>query len=139
MSALDRLEAADVIIRYAACIDERDFERYPSCFRDDVAFHGFASEPIRGIEAWVSFVERAIEPFTGTQHLLGPPAVTLDGDVAELRTDLQAKHFFREPAGRILTLWGTYHSSLTREDGAWRMRRHELVTRATRIGDPYRT
>ena len=83
MSAIDRLEAADVIIRYAACIDERDFERYPSCFRDDVAFHGFASEPIRGIEAWVSFVERAIEPFTGTQHLLGPPAAQSAAIIAD--------------------------------------------------------
>lgn len=134
---LDRLDAADVIVRYAACIDERDWDTYPSCFTPDVELHGFGNRPVCGVDAWLDFVQRALEGFTATQHLLGPPQVSLSGDSAELRTDLQAQHFFRAPAGRILTLWGTYRSSLVRSGDGWRMRRHELVTRATRTSDAF--
>ena len=28
----DRLAAQDVIVQYAACIDDRDFEQYRECF-----------------------------------------------------------------------------------------------------------
>ena len=32
----DRLQAQDVIVRYAACIDDRDFERYRGCFWPEI-------------------------------------------------------------------------------------------------------
>jgi len=127
--------ARDVIVRYAACLDDRDFDTYRDCFATDVELHGFGREAIRGFDAWLEFVKKALAPFEATQHLLGPPLVSPRGEEAELRTELQAQHFFREPRGRILTLWGTYRTSLVREGGVWRIRRHELETRATRISD----
>ena len=136
---LDRLRAADVMNRYAACIDDRDLEMYRRCFVPDVELHGFAPEPIRGVDAWIAFVENVLERFSATQHMLGPPLVTLDGDAATMRTELQAQHFFKEPEGRIFSLWGTYRTALVRNDGGWAMARHELVTRATRTDDVFRT
>ena len=135
----DRFSAQDVIIQYAACIDDRDFDQYRDCFTTDVELHGFGSNVIRGVDDWFDFVHKALENFSATQHLLGPPQVELNGDAAQMRTDLQAQHFFREPKGRIFTLWGTYRTQLVRTDRVWKIKRHELVTRATRTSDPYRT
>ena len=131
-----RTAAQDVILQYAACIDELDFDRYRDCFVDDCEFVGFGRETICGANAWVKFVEKTVEPFSATQHMLGPPLTTIEGERAFLRTDLQAQHFLREPEGRIFTLWGTYRSELSRDAvGNWRMTRHELIVRATRTSD----
>jgi len=135
----ERLQAGDVIVRYAAGIDDGDFEAYRALFADDVEMLGFGPETIRGPEAWIAFVHKALEAFSGTQHMLGPPHVELHGEHAELRCDVQAHHFYREPAGRLMTLWGTYRSSLVRADGAWKIRRHRLDVRGTRVSDPYRS
>jgi hypothetical protein len=134
----DRFSAQDVIIKYAACIDDRDFEKYRECFASDVELHGFGAEVIRGVDVWIDFVHKALSNFFATQHMLGPPQVELNADRAEMRTDLQAQHFLHEPKGRIFTLWGTYRTSLVRTDPAWKIVRHELVTRATRSSDAYR-
>ncbi len=134
----DRFAAQHVIIRYAACIDDRDFERYRECFTTDVELHGFGTEVIRGVDAWIDFVHKALSNFAATQHMLGPPLVEMSGGSAEMRTDLQAQHFLSEPKGRIFTLWGTYRTSLVRIDREWRIKRHELLTRATRSSDAYR-
>jgi 3-phenylpropionate/cinnamic acid dioxygenase small subunit len=134
----DRLEAGDVIVRYASGIDDGDFDAYRALFAEDVELSGFGPETIRGVDAWMAFVDKALAPFSATQHLLGPPHVDLRGARAELRCDLQAQHFFREPAGRLMTLWGTYRSSLVRHGGGWKIQRHQLTVRGTRISDPYR-
>ena len=137
MAAADRLAAQDVIVRYANCIDERDFETYRTCFAPDVVFTGFTPDPVNGIDEWVVFVEKQISAFTHTQHLLGPPSAVADGEDLRLRTDLQASHFFREPEGRIFTLWGVYLTRLVRDgDGEWRMTEHHLDIRATRFDPP---
>ena len=81
----DRLHAQDVIVRYAACIDDRDLTRYRGCFWPEIELHGFGAEPIRGIDAWIEFVVKALDRFRATQHMLGPPDVSLAGDHAELR------------------------------------------------------
>jgi len=134
----EKLEAQELIVRYAACLDERDFDTYRGCFVPEVELHGFGPEVIRGYEAWLAFVEKALAPFEATQHMLGPALVEVNGAEARLRAELQAQHFFREPPGRILSLWGTYRSELVRHDGAWKFRRHALETRARRMSDAFR-
>jgi hypothetical protein len=131
----DQLDACDVIVRYAACIDDRDFVSYRACFTEDVELHGFGAEVIRGVDAWLAFVEKTLEPFAATQHMLGPPQVDLDGSRGTLRAELRAEHFCREPRGRIFTLWGTYRSVLLQREGSWRIQRHQLDVRSTRNTD----
>jgi len=128
----DRQALADLLSTYAACIDDRDMERYRECFEPEVELHGFGRAPIHGVEAWLDFVKRQLAGFQVTQHMLGPQLVEIDGDSARLRTDLQATHWLVEPKGAIFTLWGTYLSVAGRSDGEWRLRRHELVVRGTR-------
>ena len=129
----DRLAVQDVIVSYANSIDDRDFETYRGLFHPEVEFDGFGSEPIRGVDAWIEFVEKQLEPYRQTQHLLGPPRVQIDGDKAHMRTDLQAMHFLAEPKGKIVQIWGAYRSGLAREGGAWLIRTHQLDVWGTRV------
>ena len=126
----DRIALQDVLLKYAAGVDERDFELYRSCFTDDVEVVGMARQPIHGADAWLEFVIKALDLYTSTQHMLGPQLATIDGDTAHCRTDLQATHVLKDPKGQMFTLWATYLSDMTRTDGVWRIHRHELVRRA---------
>ena len=131
--ALDRIALQDVMLSYAAGVDERDFDLYRSCFADDVEVHGFADETVHGADAWLDYVKNALERFGPTQHMLGPQLASVDGDRARCRTDVQALHYLKEPEGGTLTLWATYKSDMRRIDGRWRIVRHELVSRGTKV------
>ncbi len=131
--ALDRIALQDVMLSYAAGVDERDFDLYRSCFADDVEVHGFGEETVYGADAWLAYVKNALERFGPTQHMLGPQLATVDGDSAHCRTDVQALHYLKEPEGSTLTLWATYKSDMRRIDGRWRIVRHELVSRGTKV------
>ena len=134
--AEDRIACMDVMLRYAAGVDERDMEMYRSCFADDVEVVGFGEETIHGGDAWRAYVENALERFGPTQHMLGPQLATIEGDVANCRTDVQAFHCLKEPEGGTLILWATYKSDMARIDGQWRITRHELVSRHTKVETP---
>ena len=132
----DRIALQDVMLRYAAGVDERDMDMYRSCFADDVEVVGFGDATVHGAEAWVDYVVNALERFGPTQHMLGPQLATVDGDEAQARTDVQALHYLKEPEGGTLTLWATYKSNMRRIDGAWKIVRHELVSRGTKVEPP---
>ncbi len=131
----DRIAVQDVMLRYAAGVDDRDMALYRSCFADDVEVVGFGSEVYRGVDNWANYVEQALEAYGPTQHMLAPMLASIDGDEAKCRTDVQALHYLKEPEGSTLTLWATYKSNMQRIDGAWKIVRHELVSRGTKI-DP---
>jgi ketosteroid isomerase-like protein len=126
----DRIALQDVLLKYAAAVDERDFELYRSCFADDVEIVGFGKETMRGADNWMASVVKALEAYDATQHMLGPQLATIDGDTARTRTDVQATHVRKDPKGQIFTLWATYRSDMVRIDGQWKISRHELVSRA---------
>jgi ketosteroid isomerase-like protein len=128
----DRIAVQDVMLRYAAGVDERDANLYRSCFADDVAVFGMGSAPVRGIDAWMAFWTKALERYGPTQHMLGPTLATVRGDEASTRTDVQATHVLKDAPDTIFTLWATYKTDMRRVDGAWKIVRHELVPRATR-------
>jgi uncharacterized protein (TIGR02246 family) len=128
----DRIALQDVMLRYAAGVDERDFELYASVFAEDVEILGFGPEPVQGRRAWVEYVQEALQAYTSTQHLLSPVFARIDGDLATCRTDVQALHCLKEPEGEIFILWATYASEMRRTDGGWKIQRHRLISRATR-------
>jgi 3-phenylpropionate/cinnamic acid dioxygenase small subunit len=128
----DRIALQDVLLRYAAGVDERDFAMYESCFAENVEVLGFGPETFHGRAAWVAYVKTALERFGPTQHMLGPQLATVDGDRAHCRTDVQALHYLKEPEGQILTLWATYESDMIRTPNGWKIVRHRLVPRGTR-------
>lgn len=128
----DRIALQDVMLRYAAGVDERDFAMYGACFAANVEVVGFGPQPFHRRDAWVAYVQQALEQYGATQHMLGPQLAAVDGDSAHCRTDVQALHYLKEPAGQILILWATYETDMTRTADGWQIIRHRLVPRGTR-------
>jgi ketosteroid isomerase-like protein len=129
----DRIALMDVMCKYAKGVDERDLALYRSVFAEDVVVEGFGPSPVRGADAWAAFVERALAQYGATQHMLGPQLATVDGDTAHCRTDVQALHYLKDKPGTTLTLWATYETDLRRIGGEWKIARHKLVSRGTRV------
>jgi ketosteroid isomerase-like protein len=129
----DRIALMDVMCKYAKGVDERDLALYRSVFADDVVVEGFGPEPVRGADAWTKYVEQALTAYGATQHMLGPQLATVDGDVARCRTDVQALHYLKDQPRTTLTLWATYETEMRRLHGEWKIARHRLVSRGTRV------
>jgi ketosteroid isomerase-like protein len=132
-TADDRHAIQDVIVTYAASVDDRNFDAYRSCFADDVELEGFGPEPVHGLDTWMEFVVDALASYRATQHMLGVPKIEIDGDTASMRTDVQASHFPSDPDGKTFTLWATYETKLGRHAAGWKIQHHRLVSRAVKM------
>ena len=128
----DRIALQDVMLKYAAGVDERNFDLYASCFLENVEVVDFGEAPINGRDEWVESVKGALNNYGPTQHMLGPQLATIDGDNAHCRTDVQALHYLKQPEGEILTLWATYETDMVRTDEGWKISKHRLVSRGIR-------
>lgn len=129
----DRIACMDVMCKYAKGVDERDLDLYRSVFADDAEVVGFGPETYRGGDAWTAYVKQALARFGATQHMLGPQLATINGDKAHCRTDVQAHHYMKDDPKTTLTLWATYVTDMQRIQGEWKIKRHQLVSRGTRI------
>ena len=129
----DRLAIQDVMTNYAAGVDDRDMAQYRRCFADDVEIVGFGGDAVVGADQWVAEVVEKLAAFGQTQHMLGPQLVQVDGDVASVRTDVQALHYLMDDPESTFPLWATYLTNMRREGAVWKIARHELVRRGTRL------
>ncbi|NQX87465.1 MAG: nuclear transport factor 2 family protein [Halioglobus sp.] len=124
--AIDRIQLQDVLLNYAAAVDERNRENYRACFSENVEVVGFGSQIYHGRDSWVDYVWRTLEKYSATQHMLGPQLATIHGVTAYTRTNVQALHFIANSSEKF-TLWGTYKNSLQRHGDNWLIHRHELI------------
>ena len=127
----DRRQLQDVILSYAAAVDDRDMARYRACFAEDAEIVGFGEEAITGADAWTTSVEGQLDAFSSTQHLMSPQLAFITGNTASARTDVQALHVLKDRNGAMFTLWATYLTDFVRTDEGWKINRHELVIRGT--------
>ena len=127
----DRRQLQDVMLSYAAAVDDRDMARYRACFAEDAEIVGFGEEVINGADAWTTSVESQLDAFSSTQHLMSPQLASITGDTASARTDVQALHVLKDRNGAMFTLWATYLTDFVRTDEGWKINRHELVIRGT--------
>ena len=127
----DRRQLQDVMLSYAAAVDDRDLARYRACFAEDAEIVGFGEEPVTGADAWTASVESQLDAFSSTQHLMSPQLASITGDTATARTDVQALHVLRDGNGAMFTLWATYLTDFVRKEDGWKISRHELVIRGT--------
>ena len=127
----DRRQLQDVMLSYAAAVDDRDMARYRACFAEDAEIVGFGEETVTGADAWTASVESQLDAFSSTQHLMSPQLAAITGDTASARTDVQALHVLKDGNGAMFTLWATYLTDFVRNDDGWKISRHELVIRGT--------
>jgi 3-phenylpropionate/cinnamic acid dioxygenase small subunit len=129
----DRIALQDVMLKYAAGVDDRDYELYQSCFTDDLEVLGFGEHNYKDKAAWLEFVWSELEKYSSTQHMLGPQLARIEGDTAYTRTDLQALHYFREGENERFILWATYVTDMRRIGHGWRIFRHRLEVRGSEL------
>ena len=129
--AEDRRKLQDVMLSYAAAVDDRDMARYRACFMDDAEIVGFGEATITGADAWTTLVESQLKAFSSTQHLMSPQLATISGDTASARTDVQALHVLKDSDGAMFTLWATYLTDFVRKSEGWKITRHELKIRGS--------
>ena len=127
----DRRQLQDVMLSYAAAVDDRDLARYRACFAEDAEIVGFGEETVTGADAWTASVESQLDAFSSTQHLMSPQLAAITGDTASARTEVQALHVLKDGNGAMFTLWATYLTDFVRKDDGWKISRHELVIRGT--------
>lgn len=122
----DRLAIADVIIRYATSVDQRDLQRYATCFVEDIVVTGFSGGEMRGLGPYVEWVGEALSRFSHTHHQVGNHEITVNGDQAHMRTYITATHVLASDPSTLLILWGIYDDQLVRTRDGWKITRHHL-------------
>ena len=130
---LDRTALQDVMLNYAAGIDDRNFEQYAACFSEQVEVFNFGDKTYQSKSDWLDYVWSALEKYSSSQHMLGPQLATIEGDLAVTRSDVQALHYFKEGEHERFMLWATYLTNMRRESDGWKIVRHELITRGTEL------
>lgn len=125
----DRIAVQDVMLHYAATVDEKDYAGYKALFTEDVKVVGMGPNEINGIADYYPWWKEALDKYDATQHMLSPTLATINGDTAKTRTDVQATHYPKGDSTTTITLWATYHTDMTRVGGEWKISRHELVVR----------
>jgi hypothetical protein len=130
----DRIEIEDLLQRYTAAIDAKDWDLLDRVFAPDATLDYTASGgpvgPFPEVKAWLA---RALALFPMTHHLIGKSTVKLDGDRAECRT------IFYNPMGmpidddgrfvadgggtgqHVFVVGGFYNDSCIRTPDGWRI------------------
>ncbi|QUD90366.1 nuclear transport factor 2 family protein [Phenylobacterium montanum] len=128
----DRVEIAEVIMRYCRAIDRGDEAMLRTCFHPDSTHrHGGFTGPSSDFCAHAMAVVAAVEL---THHQLGQISIDLDGDLAHAETYFTAYHRFGAnppPGGRPhedRIVGGRYLDRLERRAGAWRIARRHGVS-----------
>lgn len=119
----DRLEIADVVVRYTHAIDTKRWDLLDEVFTPDARLDYRASGgPAGGYPEVRRWLEAALAQFAMTQHVLGQSLVELgpDSDTARSRT------LFYNPMGMTagsVDFWigGAYDDELVRTTDGWRI------------------
>ena len=118
----DRLAITDLIARYAVMVDSRDYDGLDDLFTDDARIDFTAFGGPDGSPAEIkTFLADNLAIFSRTQHLMGLPVVTLDGDRATARTPCTNPMVLTDADGStkvwLIGLW--YDDSLVRTADGW--------------------
>ena len=120
---------------YALALDTKDYPLLRSLFAVDVEVMMIfdSNSPdggeikLTGIDAWIEFVEQALDGTRASQHLLGNPVIKFNGERAIVRTDLQATEYYKDTKKPKTTVWGVYETHMVK-DKNWKIIKHTLTS-----------
>ncbi len=125
---LDRAELNELMNRYAASIDLRDWARLRTVFADQVEadFTSMGTKSVfRGpAEEWVATIRSTITGFDATQHFFANHSAELFGDRATDLRYMQARHVL---GAAYYTIGGYYTGEMLRTPAGWRITRYRLT------------
>jgi hypothetical protein len=119
----DRLAIQDLIARYPLAVDGRDWDALDSLFAADarIDFTAFGG-PAGDLLSTKEFLRDALGGFRRSQHMMGLPAITLDGDRATARTSCNNPMVIDGADGEtsvwLIGLW--YDDEFLRTPDGWR-------------------
>ncbi len=127
----DRLEIQSILAAYCDAIDTRDFQALDQMFTADATVDYTEAGGGQGsIKHTKAYLVRALEQFSGMQHMLGLPVIKIEGDAATSRTPVfNPMVVDREdgPKTFFIGLW--YRDEWLRTDTGWRIKsRYEDVS-----------
>ena len=125
----DRLDIMELIARYGAGLDARDWELWRAVFTDNTLFDlssWSGQEPRRDdTDRVVRAQARIFAELEVTQHLMSNFRITVDGDSARVTAVMRAEHWLtvvppNEDTKRY-TMFGYYDDRLLRVDDHWKI------------------
>ena len=122
----------DVLYRYAAGIDGRDWPQFRTCFTEDCDvdygdighWHG-----IDELAAWMAATHDQVGP---SLHRMSNVTVTQDGDQVSARSYVHAVLVMPDRSAAVHA-FGWYEDVLVDRSGAWRIARRRFTTVATEL------
>ncbi len=120
----DRLQIQDLLIRYTVAIDTKDWNLLDTCFTPNARVDYTTSGGIKGLYPEVrAWLEKALAPFTVTQHLISNTTLTLDGDRAKARTYVINPMGMPKDGGglKMFTVGAYYNDELIHTEDGWRI------------------
>lgn len=141
MRMADAVDVADItalIARYPVAVDGARYDELDELFTADarIDFSAFGG-PDGGLAEAKAFLAVGLGGFTATQHLMGLPAIDVDGDVATARTPchnpMVATNADGSTAVWLIGLW--YDDRFARTPAGWRFteRRQERCYSVTSL------
>lgn len=123
---LDRQAVADLMVRYADCVDARDFDGAAATFAEDGTADYLTGRLHRGRPEIARVLGGILRHFERTSHHLTNHRAWIDGDAARAVTYVYAFHRMAD-GDRPWHFWGRHDDRLRRVDGAWLIADRRLV------------
>ena len=135
LTEMDRFKIIEIMNKYAIGIDTKDYSLFRSIFLDDVKvkvifdpnWREEGEVSFNSKEDWVAYVKESIDQYRATQHMLGNPMISFDGEIAVVRTDLQATHYYIDNPEVKTVLWGFYETHMVKDQN-WKIIKHILTS-----------
>jgi 3-phenylpropionate/cinnamic acid dioxygenase small subunit len=132
----DRQDIADVLLRYATGIDQRDWPLFRTVFTDDCELDYGEVGAWKGVDAVTEFMQQAHAMAGHTMHRLTNYVITVGGDSAAARTYVDALIMLSDNSSGVNAA-GFYEDELVRTDDGWRVTRRRFIqVRVAPIGQP---
>lgn len=129
---VDRAEIAELLVRYARCIDERDWAGLQGTYTEDgVMQHGTVSVDRERVP---ELSEKILTGCASSHHLVSCPSIVIEGDTARSHSHYFATHVSEGTTVRRQG-GGWYDCELRRTDRGWRFTRVRS-TSSWRTGEP---
>ena len=121
----DRLQIDDLLTRYATGLDAKDWDLWATCFTEDAFIDYESAGGIKGdlpeVRAWL---EKTMEMFPMTQHVVGNRVIEIDGDTATARSAFYNPMGLPDANGGMKLFFdgGYYNDRLVRTADGWKIR-----------------
>lgn len=132
----DERDVARGLARFARILDHKQWDALGEVFAPDLSFNYGDGREQQGLDALRAQMRRFLDVCGGTQHLLGSIRIEVEGNRADSRSYVQARHQgVGDKAHLFFDSNGEYVDRWERRPQGWRIVRRDSVWHM-HMGDP---